>query len=326
MKDKTKECLELAEEIISHFELSDLPAENIILKCLRLCRLLNDDYGVKLFEYESSGYPSSPDGIPCDVFNNYCRAAGRIFELKENNVNEERANTKILPLLDQEFLALKLALENSRDPNISISSSNPNQYVSNPMGNWAQRNSIVSQISENRQTYYKVRGKLYGYILNKRNSLIYSNIVENNFSRYKSIVDTELTSYCPEALKKFISSYDNLTSSNEEDWANAVHSCRRIIKDLADKLNPASQEDSKLSDEKYINRLIHFISKQCDSKTYCNLIGATLENIGKRIDAIYDASNKGTHENVTKDEAERIIIYTYLLVGDILLIVKNKKK
>lgn len=54
---RIKECTELSSEILKNFELSELPVSNIILKCLRLCRLLGDEDGILLFSYESSGYP-----------------------------------------------------------------------------------------------------------------------------------------------------------------------------------------------------------------------------------------------------------------------------
>ena len=36
-----------------------------------------------------------------------------------------------------------------------------------------------------------------------------------------------------DTIKKFTSVYSNLLSENDEDWSNAVHSCRRILQDLA---------------------------------------------------------------------------------------------
>ena len=41
-------------------------------------------------------------------------------------------------------------------------------------------------------------------------------------------------------------------------------------------------------------------------------------SIGMRLDAINDAVCKGTHVEVTKDEASRYIIHTYLLISDII--------
>jgi len=47
-------------------------------------------------------------------------------------------------------------------------------------------------------------------------------------------------------------------------------------------------------------------------------VGSHLDYIGDRIDSIYNASTKGTHAKVSKEEAERYVIYTYLLLSDLL--------
>jgi hypothetical protein len=61
-----------------------------------------------------------------------------------------------------------------------------------------------------------------------------------------------------------------------------------------------------------------YIEDQRGSETYSAVVGSTLKFIGDRLDALVDAGNKGTHNEVGKDEAERYIIYTYLVVGDLL--------
>ena len=47
--ERIKECTALSAEILKNFELDELPVRNIILKCLRLCRLLGDKDGILLF-------------------------------------------------------------------------------------------------------------------------------------------------------------------------------------------------------------------------------------------------------------------------------------
>ena len=46
----------------------------------------------------------------------------------------------------------------------------------------------------------------------------------------------------------------------------------------------------------------------------------TNSSIGMRLDAINEAVCKGTHVDVSKDEASRYIIHTYLLISDIISI------
>ncbi len=78
----------------------------------------------------------------------------------------------------------------------------------------------------------------------------------------------------------------------------------------------------KLDKAHYINHLEEFITSKCESKVYNKIVGSHLRFIEDRLKGIYEASNNGTHETITsKLEANRIAIYTYLLIGDILNIV-----
>lgn len=76
--------------------------------------------------------------------------------------------------------------------------------------------------------------------------------MEDIFTKSRLSVNTTLISLCPEAIKKFISVYDNMDSENPEDWANAVHSSRRILNDFADTIYPPSGEPVVLETGKTI--------------------------------------------------------------------------
>lgn len=149
------------------------------------------------------------------------------------------------------------------------------------------------------------------------------------YSRFKKNADKKLEEYAPSILEKLSSVYSNMDSDNPEDWANAVHSCRRILVDLADVLYPPRDEPIdiggkpvKVGQEQYINRLVQFVASKSDSKTYNDVVGADLGNIGNRLDAINDAVCKGTHTEISKDEAARYIIHTYLLISDIVSLIE----
>ena len=47
--------------------------------------------------------------------------------------------------------------------------------------------------------------------------------------------------------------------------------------------------------------------------------GSHLRYLGDRLDSVVLAGHKGTHDDiVSREEADRYVVYTYLLVGDIL--------
>ncbi|TLX50590.1 hypothetical protein CWC31_11035 [Pseudoalteromonas ruthenica] len=135
-----------------------------------------------------------------------------------------------------------------------------------------------------------------------------------------------MASKVPEAVRKFTAIHGNLESDNPEDWSNSAHSCRRILQDLADVLFPPTNDRStktgktiKLGPDNYINRLICFAEDQVESKTYTEVVGSQLKYLGHRLDSLFNAAQKGSHATIsTREEAERYVVYTYMIVGDIL--------
>lgn len=326
--NRIEECSLLAKDILKNFELNEIPLIQIVYKGMRLCRLLGDDEGFLLFQYESTTYPRNSEGNLDNSVFEIARKAGRVFF----DDNKEFAKTASISELEESLKSMNVRLASASDPDISISSANPHQTIFTPMGNIIERNNIVVQIAEKAAILQTIKGSLYKYILQIYNKLEYGNIVEDLFTKNRLSVNERLSKVCPEAISKFVSVYENMDSSNKEDWANAVHSCRRILQDLADNLYPPQEnpivingKTIQLGKEQYINRLIQFIASKKESTTYGKVVGADLSSIGNRIDAIYEATNKGTHSELSKEDASRFIIHTYFLLSDIISLVDDKK-
>jgi len=62
-KAKNQEALELSEEILRNFELSQIPTQQILLKCLRLARLINDFEAFEWLKFEANGFETTFDGL-----------------------------------------------------------------------------------------------------------------------------------------------------------------------------------------------------------------------------------------------------------------------
>ena len=162
----------------------------------------------------------------------------------------------------------------------------------------------------------------------------FSGIADDVFSRIRERVDSAISKTVPSAVQKIAAVYDNLRSENPEDWSNAVHSCRRILNDLADAVFPP-QEDRivsgnggsktiKLGKENYINRIIAFVENHSDSERFHDIVGSHLHFLGNRLDSVFKAAQKGSHDTIiTQEEADRYVVYTYLLVGDVLSLVNE---
>lgn len=330
-KQRNEEALHLSDEILRNFELSEIPTQNIILKCLRLARLTNDVEGVEWLRQEVGGFEEASDGFLTTSAWAATLRSGRRYLIDDPDSKGgkpkkiERAFTQSIGAMEAIVNAAKARMEVAYDRNVSLSSQSTYQPIIPPT-NAAERNSIQSQIQQNTERIEKVKSRLYQYVFNMNYELKFGDITEDIFSRKRQTVDTSLKDICPEAIHKFISVYENLKSDNDEDWANAVHTCRRIIKEVADSLYPPSDEPVvlpggktiKVGEDQYINRMIQYIESKSTSERFKAIVGSHLKFIGERLDGVHEAANKGTHAEVTLKEAERYIIYTYLVIGDIL--------
>lgn len=304
------EAQTLSGEILREIELSQSPLSLIVLKALRLARILNDFEAQQIFEWESGGYPRNPEGATPEVWAAAVKA-NRIFYRKKSN--EDRPDAVM-------YLESIEELEHAKDiGSIAIQSAD----------NLSERRNLLSNASRGSARLSSRRTFIYGYASRKHYELKFSNVADDVFTRIRSSVDGVIGQVLPTSVKTFAAIYDNLQSGNPEDWANAVHGCRRVLQELADAVFPPSVEERvktvngktipvKLGTDHYINRLIAYIEDSSDSDRFNELVGSELEYVGNRLDALFRASQKGSHSSVSKEEADRYVVYTYLTVGDIL--------
>jgi hypothetical protein len=167
-----------------------------------------------------------------------------------------------------------------------------------------------------------------GYVLERHYELKLSGIARDAFASIRQRADALIGIKVPGAAQKVVSGFENLQSENAEDWANAVHSCRRLLQDVADAVFPpgparkrtsgGKEVEIKLGPDNYINRLMAYVDDHSSSERFEQLVGSHLGLIGDRLDAIFKAAQKGSHASVTREEAERYAVYTYMVVGDVL--------
>lgn len=325
-----EESLDLSEVILRNIELSEISLANIALKSIRLARLLNDFEWQKIFQYEVSGYPNTPNGMNPEVFL-LAEKANRGYQIKDGNTEniKKYVYTDSIEQLEHEKDIAEVALHAAQDRDVSVASANPYQSVHAPAGNWSERKQIreSSQIAAKRLSAR--RTLIFQYALSKHYELKFSGVADDIFSRIREHVDSAIGSVVPEAINKFSAVHENLRSDNPEDWSNAVHSCRRILQDLADAIYP-SREDKvieaggktktiKLGKNNYINRIIAFVEDRSDSERFSHIVGSHLGFLGDRLDSVFQAAQKGSHDVIVSQiEADRYVVYTYLTVGDVI--------
>ena len=325
------EALALSGEILRSVELTELPLANIALKASRLARLLNEFDWQKIMEYEAGGYPSTSQGVPSETWR-LAVAAERKLEQRDTKTGEvkEYVYVESIDELEQQLRLAEASLAAARDPDVAVSSSNPYQTVWSPMGNVTERNTIRQSVALASKRLASRRTLIYQYALLKHYELKFSGIADDVFERIRQRVDATIGQKIPDAVQRLTAVYDNLRSENPEDWSNAVHSCRRILQDLADAVFPPTDQDRiveaggkpksvRLGPDNYINRIMAFVQDAGSSERFQDLVGSHLRFLGDRLDSVFLAAQKGSHTTlVSREEADRYVVYTYLLVGDIL--------
>ena len=148
-----------------------------------------------------------------------------------------------------------------------------------------------------------------------------------HFIELQNKIDNLIVNLCPELESYFVSIFQSLDSSKPIEWTNAIHMCRRILEVLANTVLPPSTEilfkDNKqinLGENKYINRLVHFVEQNSSSSASAQIITGYIKDYYlPRVKALFNATQKGSHIVIDdKSEAELYIILTYLFVGEIL--------
>ncbi len=322
-------ALLLSEEILTDIELSRVSLVSVALKSSRLARLLGEFDQQQIMLYEASGYPTTPSGVSADVWR-LAKMAGRVYQKKETGEEvKEYARLESIEQLTLDIEAAKDGIKAAVDADVSISSANPNQIVHGPSGNFRERKSYTDRISDRSKVLAERRAYIHSFVSGVYYELKFSAVPEDVFQRTRMRVDKKVGDVVPTAMKKFAAVYDNLLSENDEDWANAVHSCRRILQDAADALYPPapdkvvgegkSQRTIKLGPDNYINRLVAYVEQNSHSDRFNEIVGSHMKYLGERLDSIFKAAQKGSHHVISsQDEADRYVIYTYLVIGDIL--------
>ena len=75
----------------------------------------------------------------------------------------------------------------------------------------------------------------------------------------------------------------------------------------------------KLGADAYINRLVAYVEEHSSSERFQEIVGSHMKFLGERLDAVFQAAQKGSHaEIVARIEADRYVVYTYMIVGDLM--------
>ncbi len=145
-------------------------------------------------------------------------------------------------------------------------------------------------------------------------------------------VDGKLAKLDKTISNEINSLYIYLSSTNPADWTKVGHSCRSVLKSLADYVFPSQKEKYKtkdgkeftVDDEHYINILLAFVDKKLSGDRR-KLLQTEVAYLEPYISQVVEFTNMGEHnKSLEKFDAHMIAIHTYLVISEILKLVPNE--
>lgn len=188
--------------------------------------------------------------------------------------------------------------------------------------NFLERNNIRTTTESKVRILATYKARAYNFVMGIYTRWQFGNIAESIFERKRKRIEPVLPEILIDVQSRLNSVEQNLLSENSEDWKNAVASCRALLMDLADKLMPPKDGEDK---GKYISRLQTYISS-LSSETKKSLLETILDEIKLRIQYTMNLTQGGAHQDrPQKEGAEDVVLYTYLLLGEIAAIFESRK-
>lgn len=191
-------------------------------------------------------------------------------------------------------------------------------------------NDFVKSKTANDGTYYKsnllstistVKSIAYQKASFYHKKYVFESLPESNFEVLKDKIENSLLDLNLELVELLMLSFKSVSSTKQEEWSQALLSCRRFLEKLADVLYPATDEEingRKLNKENYINRLWAFMDKQIKSESNREIAKKHVDYIGSYLQNVYRFTNKGIHATTNRFESIKTVMHVYLLTADIL--------
>ena len=320
---QSKESLDLAGGILADLELDRLPLANIVMKCARLARLTGDEEAAKWFRAEIGGYDLSAEP---DLFWTGWDVGRGTFETRAKSDDEKKIWTESIAVLESIVETLREELKHLDVPQLTEGSTRneyyfPGSTLKEIVETFLTRQRSVSNgIADQIRILAQIRASIYSWVLNRYHLLRFVDIPLDAFQRANSLVDERLGKISPEALQMFAAAQDRARSGSWEEWAQATASLRRIMKEVADRLYPATDRvigGHALGEDQYVNRLWQFVRERSAGDRQA-VISAEARYFGGRIGALYEMACKGVHDKITQDDVELLVIHLYLLLADLL--------
>lgn len=325
---KIEKALETCENVLDGIEDGTISVSSALLQCLKIARLLNDGDAILWLQYEYGGYPKTNDGFIEPNAWNMAFEHGRGYKKD----GEDYIFTELASELEEKVEAQLKGMNNFSTQGTSVSGEQALIAVDRLTKNVnIATSNMVSGITLSQKRLNVLKSQYYEYALKKQIELEFGNVASDIFATYRERVDVAFSELSKETILKLQAIEGKIDSGNSELYSQALTTCRRLFESVAvelfDKYFPnytgklyttKSGKEIDVSGDHYKNKISAVIERLENKSVSKTMIGSDIIYLLDWIDNLINLQCKGVHSEVSKADAEKCIIQTYICLGDIL--------
>lgn len=331
---KKQQAIEACNKVINGIEDENISVQSALLTCRKIARLVNDQDGMLWLKYEAEGYPHTNDG----------HLESKAFYIGENHGRGYVSDgtrcifTEICSSLENDITNAQLAIGNFSTQGFAPSGDYAlltTQRMTQSVA--AGTSSYITKASTASRKLSILKSEYYNYAMEWLISMNFSDVAGSVFDEYQEKVSKYFSAFPAETLQKVNAIDDYFREGNPEAYAQVMTSCRRLWTDIAKilfnecfpnnpkKYHTVSGIDIDVSGDHINNKLSAVIESWSGKATKNTLTGSESIYLVDWMENLNDLQNTGVHSEVTREEARRCILQTYIVLGDILELRESAK-
>lgn len=179
----------------------------------------------------------------------------------------------------------------------------------------------------------RIRNRVTDYLVDTEMQLLQGNTLSHYFEKNREWVETMLFSLDSHFEGYFKALKNHVDNGTDIDYEEALLDIRKILCLYANCICPPHKDsvlcfDGKqrvLTEDKYLNRISFVLFEKGRKHTYTEMLNQNAEDLVKRIEKVNQLACKGVHSNISEMEANQCVIQMYLVLGDLIRIVRGLK-
>lgn len=326
---KRMQALDACEKVINGIEDGEITTSAALLLCKKIARLVNDAEGQEWLSYEYGGYPKDKDGFITASGWKLATNHGRSFLNKDK---EQRIFTDLAAELEEAIESSRIALSNYTTNGFSVSGELALLSTERMTLRVSQNtNDLLQANRTNEKRLSILKAQYYDYATKWHIDLQFGKTAKKVFEEYQEKVSVFFSTLSATTLQKLSAIEDLMEDGNPERYSQVLTSCRRLWEDTAHFLfketlpdydektfKTKSGKEIDISGDHYNNKLSAVIETLQEKAAKNTLVGSEILYLIDWMEQINKLQNSGVHSEISREQAMKCIIHTYIALGDVL--------